>query len=92
MSLVGGNCLLYPRKLEFHSIELPETQTETYNEIHEVKNVTDDAQANATVPDAEKEKVKRETSDNETDVTEAPFDGEAFFTGEFSPIFTPNSK
>ncbi|KAJ8724037.1 hypothetical protein PYW07_008017 [Mythimna separata] len=81
MQLVGDNCLLYPRQLEFHTVELLET--ENYNEIHDfTKNVTDDAQGNVTVPIEEEGKVKRETNDNETVVaeTEAPFDGEAFFT------------
>lgn len=85
--LVGGNCPLYPRILEFHTIEVPETpETQNINEIHEfTKNVTDDAQDSATVPNTDdNEKVKREANDTETVVTEATLDGEAFFTGKFS--------
>lgn len=72
MQLVDGNCVLYPRQLEFRVVELPEAaDPQNYNEYHDLtKNATDDAQGNGPVQNDDSGKVKRETSDNDTAVTE----------------------
>lgn len=75
MELVNDNCVLFPRELEFHTVELAEIEeTQIFNEIHEfTKNITEEAQSNVTVPDAdETAKIKRETADNETIPNETP--------------------
>ncbi|CAH0690065.1 unnamed protein product [Spodoptera exigua] len=78
MQLVDNNCVLFPRKLEFHTVEL---RAQNFSEIHDFKNVTDDAQGNSTVLPSDSEKVKRETADNETTTTEIPTaDGDTFLT------------
>lgn len=79
MQLVDNNCVLFPRKLEFHTVEL---KAQNISETHDFKNVTDDAQANTTVLNADgSEKVKRETDGNETTTTELPtLEGETFLT------------
>ncbi|XP_075982910.1 uncharacterized protein LOC142981111 [Anticarsia gemmatalis] len=64
MDLVDNNCVLFPRELAFHYVELPEAQNILdFNGTREFKNVTDDAQpfGNVTM-----DKVKREAKDNET--------------------------
>ncbi|XP_047034008.1 uncharacterized protein LOC124640337 [Helicoverpa zea] len=72
MQLVDGNCVLYPRQLEFRVVELPEAANpQNYNEYHDLtKNATDDAQGNGPVQNDDSGKVKRETPDNDTAVTE----------------------
>ena len=82
--MVGDNCVLFPRKLEFRIVEVPETSESL--ETHEfTKNVTDDAQA--TVPNTEEnEKVKRETNGNDTVSTETTLDDDAVFTGKLSSL------
>ncbi|XP_021196104.3 uncharacterized protein LOC110380437 [Helicoverpa armigera] len=72
MQLVDGNCVLYPRQLEFRVVELPEAaDPQNYNEYHDLtKNTTDDAQGNGPVQNDDSGKVKRETPDNDTAVTE----------------------
>lgn len=79
MQLAGDNCLLYPRQLEFHTVEIQETP-EGENENVALPETFYNAQDNATVPADEGGRVKRETNVNETVVTEATFDGEPFFT------------
>lgn len=81
MHLVGDNCLLYPRELEFHSVEIPQTPD---GENENFQETFYDIQGNETVPADENGKAKREINDNETVVTEATLDGVAFFTGKFS--------
>ncbi|CAB3248880.1 unnamed protein product [Arctia plantaginis] len=74
MDLVDYNCVLFPRKLEFHYIKLPDAQDiEDFNENHYFRNETEDAQSEVftTTVSAEQGKVKRQTVDNETlDVNE----------------------
>lgn len=79
MQLVDNNCVLFPRKLEFHTVEL---KAQNISETHDFKNVTDDAQGNTTVLNADgSEKVKRETDGNETTTTEVPtLESETFLT------------
>lgn len=79
MQLVDNNCVLFPRKLEFHTVEL---KAQNISETRDFKNVTDDAQGNTTVLNADgSEKVKRETNGNETTTTELPtLEGETFLT------------
>ncbi|PZC73624.1 hypothetical protein B5X24_HaOG209041 [Helicoverpa armigera] len=84
MQLVDGNCVLFPRQLEFRVVELPEAaDPQNYNEYHDLtKNATDDAQGNGPFQNDDSGKVKRETPDNDTAVTET-------LAGD-SEIFTEN--
>lgn len=92
MQLVDDNCVLFPRKLEFHWVDLPppEDNHQLDNAHDRVKNMTDPAQdpneTNATNQTAKK--VKRETNDDEDNEPKIQHDenGTAI-TGEFLDIY-----
>ncbi|CAH0594129.1 unnamed protein product [Chrysodeixis includens] len=81
MELVNHNCVLFPRELEFHTVELIEVAEQ--NEVQEVnRNVTDDAQdMERSGSDQESVKEKREANVNGTlDYNETATDGNVTMT------------
>lgn len=83
MELVNHNCLLFPRELEFHTVELIEASEMQYGVLEVNRNVTDDAQADVERNGNEQESVKekREANDNVTlDYNETATDGNVSLT------------